>query len=255
MIILLSPAKRLQSQGIEINENDVSLPKLLNNSEILVKELRNKSVYEIKQLMGLSDDLAELNYTRYQDWDIKHNESNSQAAINLFFGDAYKSLDARNLSTETLSVLNEKLIILSGMYGFLKPFDLIQPHRLEMGTKLKNVRGNNLYDFWKQDVTSELNIIISKSDTKYIVNLASNEYFKVIDRKLLKAELITPVFKEEKAGKYKTIAIFAKRARGLMTKFIAENNINKPEYLKAFDYDNYIFSAEMSKAGEMVFIR
>jgi cytoplasmic iron level regulating protein YaaA (DUF328/UPF0246 family) len=205
--------------------------------------------------MNLSDDLAGLNYTRYHDWQKNHTIHNSQPAISLFFGDAYKGLDAASLNAETLQTLNNKLIILSGMYGLLRPFDLIQPHRLEMGTKLKNIKGNNLYDFWRYDVTNELNMRINKTNTKYVVNLASNEYFKVVDKKQLKADVITPVFKQEKAGKYKTVAIYAKRARGLMTRFIAENNISNPEYLKAFDYDNYTFSEQMSKTNEMVFIR
>ncbi len=255
MIILLSPAKRIQQQGIKIDASLISKPLLLNKTELLITELRSKSVEEIKQLMNLSDDLAGLNYTRYHDWEKNHNSKNSQVAINLFFGDAYKGLDAKSLNKELLQVLNKKLIILSGMYGLLKPFDLIQAHRLEMGTKLKNELGNNLYDFWKTDVTNELNKYIKKTKTEFIVNLASNEYFKVIDKKQILTEIITPIFKEEKAGKYKTIAIYAKRARGLMTRFIVENNISNPEYLKAFDYDNYTFSDEMSKDNEMVFIR
>ncbi len=255
MIVLLSPAKRLQNQDIEIDANLFSTPVLLSNSELLINELRIKTVEEIKQLMSISDDLAGLNYTRYHDWQKNHTIKNSQPAINLFFGDAYKGLDAKSLDTKILQILNNKLIILSGMYGLLKPFDLIQAHRLEMGTKLKNERGNNLYDFWRNDVTNELNKYINKTKSEFVVNLASNEYFKLIDKKQLNAKIITPIFKEEKAGKYKTIAIFAKRARGLMTRFIAENNISNPEYLKAFDYDNYTISEEMSKSNEMVFIR
>ena len=255
MIILLSPAKRLKSQDLEVNAKLISKPILLNNSEELIGELRNKSVQEIKQLMNLSDDLAGLNYTRYHDWNRNHTVKNSQTAISLFFGDAYKGLDVASLNNESLQTLNNKLIILSGLYGLLKPFDLIQSHRLEMGTKLSNSKGNNLYEFWKNNVTNELNKKIKKDKAKYIINLASNEYFKVLDKKQLKAEIITPIFKEVKAGKYKTVAIYAKRARGLMTRFIAENNISNPEYLKAFDYENYTFSEEMSKGNEMVFIR
>ena len=255
MIVLLSPAKRLQTQDINIDPKLISKPLLLNNSEILINELRNKTVQEIKNLMNLSDDLAELNFVRYHNWKKNHSIKNSQPAINLFFGDAYKGLAAKNLSSDKIINLNKKLMILSGMYGLLKPFDLIQEHRLEMGTKLKNERGNNLYDFWKKEVTSELNKQIKKTKTEYIINLASKEYFKVIDTKQISSQIITPVFKELKAGKYKTIAIFAKRARGLMTRFIVENNISNPEYLQAFDYENYTYSAEMSKKNEMVFIR
>jgi len=255
MIILLSPAKRLQNQNIKIDTNLISKPLLLNNSELLINELRNKTVEEIKQLMNLSNDLAELNYTRYHNWQKNHNLKNSIPAISLFYGDAYKGLDAKHLDNKTLQILNNKLFILSGMYGLLKPFDLIQPHRLEMGTKLKNEIGKNLYDFWKTNITTELNKFIDKSKIQFVINLASNEYFKVVDKKQLKAKIITPVFKQEKAGKYKTIAIFAKRARGLMTRFIAENNISNPEYLKAFDYENYTFSEEMSKDNDMIFIR
>ncbi len=255
MIILLSPAKRLQNQKIPIDLNKVTLPNFLKESGKLIKDLQTKSVVEIQNLMSLSNELAELNFVRYHNWDKKHNTTNSQAAINLFFGDAYRGLDAKTLSTENLEKLNETLLILSGLYGVLKPFDLIQDHRLEMGTKLKNTKGNDLYNFWKISVTEHINQIISERNANTIINLASNEYFKVIDKKQIKCEIITPIFKEEKSGKQATVAIFAKRARGLMTRFIVENNITNPEHIKAFDYENYTFSTELSTKNEWNFIR
>jgi len=254
MIIVLSPAKRLKVQNID-KIDCVSAPKFLDKSQKLINILKDKSTNEIKDLMNLSDDLSELNYNRYQNWDINHNYKNSIPAIDLFFGDAYKTLDAKSFNKLELKSLNNKLIILSGLYGLLKPFDLIQEHRLEMGTKLKNNEGNNLYEFWRSDITKQINTILSKDKNPTLINLASNEYFKVIDKKSLNYKLLDIDFKEEKSGKYKTIAIFAKQARGLMSRFIIENNINEIENLKAFDYSGYVFSNSLSTKDKFVFIR
>ncbi len=255
MKIVLSPAKRLAYQNIEIPANKLSKPLFVEQSEQLINILKNKDKDTIKSLMNLSDDLAELNLNRYLSWDKNHNNQNAVAAINLFYGDAYKGLEAKSLPKEALYKLNEKLLILSGLYGLLHPFDLIQEHRLEMGTRLNNPKGSTLYDFWKNLVTDKINEELSKEKNKTLINLASNEYFKVIDKKKLKHPVITPVFKESKNGQYKTIAIFAKKARGLMTKFIVENNIDNHEHLKAFDYDGYTFSNNLSSENQYVFIR
>jgi len=254
MIIVLSPAKRLKVQNID-KIDCVSAPKLIDKSQKLINILKDKSTNEIKDLMNLSEDLSELNYNRYQNWDINHNYKNSHPAIDLFFGDAYKALDAKSFNNVELKSLNNKLIILSGLYGLLKPLDLIQEHRLEMGTKLENSLGNNLYDFWKKDVTKQINSILSNKKNPILINLASNEYFKVIDKKKLNYKVLDIDFKEEKNGKYKTIAIFAKQARGLMTRFIIENNIDNIENLKAFDYSGYTFSNSLSTEDKFVFIR
>ena len=254
MIIVLSPAKRLQTQNI--TEIDcISAPRFLLKSKELIDILKAKSINEIKELMNLSDDLSELNFNRYQNWDKNHNYKNSKPAVDLFFGDAYKTLNAKAFSNKELKLLNKKLIILSGLYGLLKPLDLIQEHRLEMGTKLVNKKANNLYDFWKKNVTEELNKILSKEKNPILINLASNEYFKVIDKKQLKYKVLNIDFKEEKDGKYKTVAIFAKQARGLMTRFIVENNIDNEKELIAFDYSGYAYSKDLSNDDNLVFIR
>jgi cytoplasmic iron level regulating protein YaaA (DUF328/UPF0246 family) len=254
MIILLSPAKRLQRHCID--EIDcVSCPRFISYSKDLIENIKEKSPKEIEKLMGISKDLSELNYKRFQNWDFNHNYTNSKPAIELFYGDAYKSLDAKSLNNKELKLLNEKLFILSGLYGLLRPFDLIQKHRLEMGTKLKNNRGNNLYDFWKEKITSEIKNSLSKDKTPIIINLASNEYFKVINKKKLNYPVIDINFKEEQNGTYKTVAIFAKKARGLMTRFIIENNIDEIEELIAFNYEGYNYSKDLSSKKELVFYR
>ena len=254
MIIVLSPAKRLQIQNI--TEIDcISVPRFLLKSKELIDILKGKSINEIKELMSLSDNLSELNFNRYQNWDKNHNYKNSKPAIDLFFGDAYKTIDAKSFNNKELKLLNKKLIILSGLYGMLRPFDLIQEHRLEMGTKLKNKEGDNLYDFWRNNLTEEFNKILSKEKNPTIINLASNEYFKAINKKQLNYKVLNVDFKEEKNGKYKTVAIFAKQARGLMTRFIVENNIDKINELTAFDYAGYAFSQDLSNEDNLVFIR
>ena len=254
MIIVLSPAKRLKVQNI--TEIDcISAPRFITKSQNLIDILKNKTTSEIKTLMSLSDDLSELNFNRYQNWDLHHNYTNSKPAIDLFFGDAYKTLDAKSFNNKQLKLLNKKLIILSGLYGMLRAFDLIQEHRLEMGTKLKNNNGNTLYDFWRENITNELNRILSKEQNPVIINLASNEYFKVIDKKKLNYKVLNIDFKEEKNGKYKTVAIFAKQARGLMTRFIIENNIDRIQELTAFDYSGYVYSKDLSNDENLVFIR
>jgi len=254
MIIILSPAKRLKVQTID-KIDCVSTPKFINKSQKLITILKNKSINEIKQLMNLSDDLSTLNFNRYKNWDINHNITNAKAAIDLFFGDAYKTLDAKSFNKAELKLLNNKLLILSGLYGILRPFDLIQEHRLEMGTKLKNNKGNNLYSFWKDDITKQLNKILSENKNPILINLASNEYFKVIDKKKLNYNVVDIDFKQEKSGKYKTIAIYAKQARGLMTRFIIENNIDDIENLTAFDCSGYAYSKSLSTKEKLVFIR
>ena len=255
MKIILSPAKRLSIQEFSVSGKLISKPVFVEKSQILIDILKQKTVNEIQDLMNLSNDLALLNSNRYLNWKKNHSLENSIPAIKLFYGDAYRGLDAKTLSSESLLNLNDKLLILSGLYGILRPFDLIQEHRLEMGTKLENPYGNNLYKFWQDTVTGFINNVFENDNNKILINLASNEYFKVINKKQLKADIVTPVFKENKDGKYKTIAIHAKRARGLMTRFIVENNIEDIEHLKAFDYENYYFSKEMSSTKEYVFIR
>jgi cytoplasmic iron level regulating protein YaaA (DUF328/UPF0246 family) len=251
MKIILSPAKRL-------NENDhkgvreYSIPEFLNNSEELVEILRKYSKKEISGLMKLSDSLSELNYHRFQVWDKKNIGTLGQPSVFLFEGDAYRGLDIKSFNNEQLENLNQSLRILSGLYGILKPMDLILPYRLEMGTALKNEKGKNLYEFWKEELTTEFN---KELKGEILVNLASKEYSSAIDFSKLDSPVVQVDFLQEKDGKFKNIAIHSKRARGLMTAFIAKNNIQEYENLKAFDSEDYYFNSSLSKENHLVFCR
>ena len=254
MKVLLSPAKRLDESKYT-NNFDFTIPELLNKSKELIKHLKKLKPEDISKLMDLSDNLGLLNYSRFQKWETPFNTENSKPAIFLFMGDAYRGLDVKTLSDKEIINLNKKLRILSGLYGLLKPLDLIQPYRLEMKIRLQTFDAKNLYEFWGETITNQLNKEIKTDNTKYVINLASNEYFKVIKPKKIKAQIINPVFKEEKNGKYKIIAINAKRARGLMTRFIVKTNIKNINDLKAFDYENYYFNEQMSNDNNFVFTR
>ncbi len=254
MKVLLSPAKRLDETKIN-TDFDFSTPELLKKSKDLIKYLKKLTPQDISNLMNLSDNLGLLNYSRFQAWEASNKTGSTKPAIFLFMGDAYRGLDVKTLSKTEILNLNKTLRILSGLYGLLKPLDLIQPYRLEMKIKLQTADAKNLYEFWDDVITNQLNKEIKADKTKYVINLASNEYFKAIKPKKLNAEIITPVFKEEKNGEYKIIAINAKRARGLMTRFIIKNNITKINDLKAFDYENYYFNEQMSDKNTFVFTR
>ncbi len=251
MKIILSPAKRLNENNHR-DELNYSIPTFINQSEELVEILKKYSKKEIANLMKLSDKLSELNYHRFQNWDKNNIESLGQPAIFLFEGDAYRGLDIKSFTDSELQNLNNSLRILSGLYGILKPLDLILPYRLEMGTALKNNKGKNLYEFWKKELTSEFN---KELKGELLVNLASKEYASAIDFSKLDAPVVQVDFLQEKEGKFKNIAIHSKRARGLMTAFIAKNNIQEYENLKAFDYENYYFNTNLSKENHLVFCR
>jgi hypothetical protein len=203
--------------------------------------------------MHISDKLGELNWQRNQDWELPFSSENAKQAVFAFKGDVYIGLDAYSLSEAKIQQLQQKLRILSGQYGLLKPLDLMQPYRLEMGTKLKIGKNNNLYQYWDSKITDALNSELSENEV--FVNLASNEYFKVIKPKLLKVPVITPVFKDYKNGKLKMISFFAKKARGLMVRFIIDNSIENLEDLKGFNYEGYAFDGNLSSAKELVFTR
>lgn len=256
MKILLSPAKRLDEKKYT-NSNDFEFtnPVLLNKSKDLIKYLKRLKPDDISNLMSLSKNLGQLNYSRYQSWETPFDKNISKAAIFMFMGDAYRGLDVKTFTKNEVLLLNNKLRILSGLYGLLKPLDLILPYRLEMKTKLITSKTKNLYEYWRDVITNQLNNEIKADNNKYIINLASNEYFKVLNYKKINAKIISPVFKEEKNGKYKIIAINAKRARGLMTRYIIKNNIKKINDLKGFDYENYYFSEKMSNINNIVFIK
>jgi cytoplasmic iron level regulating protein YaaA (DUF328/UPF0246 family) len=254
MIIIISPAKSLDFKTPSVF-SDFTIPEFLNESEKLVGRLKTYSPKKLSVLMGISADLGELNFKRFQEWQLPFTPENSKQAILAFNGDVYQGLNATTFSKENFETAQDKLRILSGLYGVLKPMDLIQPYRLEMGTKLKYYKSKDLYSFWNPLITKKINEAVSESENKILVNLASNEYFKSIDKKKLKAEIVTPDFKEFKNGKYAMISFFAKRARGLMTRFIIENNISDPADLLAFDAEGYSFNSHLSESGNPVFTR
>lgn len=251
--IVISPSKSMDFETpIEVNKT--STPLFLNQSEKIMEVLKKKSPKELIDLMGISEKLADLNWNRNQDWTIENTNQNSKQAIFAFIGDVYVGLDIKSMSSSQITVLQEKLRILSGLYGILKPLDAIQPYRLEMGTQLKVRSYKDLYQFWKSEVTNEINKELSEND--YLINLASNEYFKVIDKKSIKVKnIITPEFKDYKNGQLKMIAFFAKKARGLMVRYIIENNIETIEELKGFNYEGYAFDNSLSTSQKLVFTR
>lgn len=254
MLIVVSPAKTLDFETPAKTET-YSQPRFLDQSKKLVTEMRKMAPLDISNLMGISDKLASLNAARYEQWQQPFTTTNAKQAVLAFKGDVYTGLDAETLSDKDLSFAQEHLRILSGLYGVLRPLDLMQPYRLEMGIKLANEKGPNLYSFWGDEITDSINQELAESSNPVLINLASNEYFKSVKPKKLKAEVITPVFKDEKNGKYKIISFYAKKARGLMTRYIIDNRIDSPESLKAFDVEGYYFKPEESNSKEWVFYR
>ena len=261
MYFLLSPAKALnETDAVPIDwDSHYSQPALVDESIELMQHLKSKDPIDLQELMGLSNALATLNAERNQNWQVPFTKDNAKPASYLFDGDVYTGLDSYGMDKETMQYLNEHLGILSGLYGLLKPLDLIQPYRLEMGTKLKNERGDNLYEFWNTQITELLNERIIESqpnnDDKVLINLASNEYFKAVKKKALKAEIITPRFEDEKNGTYKVISFYAKKARGLMVTYAADNKLTKAEQLKDFDLAGYYYCADVSDDKTWVFRR
>lgn len=265
MYFVLSPAKSLnESDEIPVNlGSHYSQPQLIEHAQELMKVLKSKEPVDLQELMSISDDLAQLNAQRNQQWSWSDTspftQDNAKAAGYLFDGDVYTGLDMYNLDKETVIYLNEHLGILSGLYGVLKPLDLIQPYRLEMGTKLENERGDNLYQFWGEHITEVINQRMSQAaeqgEDNVLINLASNEYFKSVKKKSLQAQIITPRFEDEKSGKYKVISFYAKKARGLMVKYAADNKITQAEDLKNFDLAGYYYVEELSDEHNWTFRR
>lgn len=254
MLIVISPAKTLDFQTTPVT-SVYTMPEMLERSEKLAGKLKKLSPKQLSKLMSISKDLGELNFQRYQSWCMPFTTENAKQALLAFNGEVYIGLNATTLPEEKLLEAQKKLRILSGLYGVLKPLDLIQPYRLEMGTKLSYYKSKDLYDFWNPDITKKINEAVADSGNKILVNLASNEYFKSIDKKKLKAELVTPDFKDMHNGEYKIISFFAKKARGLMTRFILENNIDEITDLQAFDFEGYVYNPRLSKQGNPVFTR
>ena len=247
MKIIISPAKKLTTE--KISANKTSAIQFLDESKYLVEQLRDYTVDDIKKLMGLSDNLARLNHERYQQFDLKSEKVNP--AIYMFQGDVYKGLRADKLSENEISFAQDNLRIISGLYGLLKPLDLVFPYRLEMGTTMKTKFGKNLYEFWGDKLSKKLSS--EMEDEEVLVNLASNEYSKALQLEELKQPIITPIFKDYKNGKLKVISFFAKKARGEMVNFIIKNKIKDPKDIKLFISDGYAFSEE--NKGEILFVR
>ena len=254
MQMIISPAKTLDYKT-PVTTNSFSIPDYLGKSSELVKVLKQKSFLDLMELMQVSQKIAELNVERFNQWKLPFSTENAKQAVLAFKGDVYTGLDASALSENRLAYTQSHLRILSGLYGLLRPLDLMQPYRLEMGLKLTTKKGENLYQFWGEKITDALNVLLAKQDEPVLINLASNEYFKSVQKKNLDGRLITPEFKDWKNGKYKMISFFAKKARGLMVRYAIDHNIQKAEVLQNFDYDGYHFNLELSRADKWVFSR
>ena len=248
MLIVLSPAKSLDLDSPPTTRERTT-PRFIDDAAELIKVLKPKSPAEIGALMDISDQLSVLNVTRYADWHPDH--ANARQAIMSFDGDVYTGLAARTLDARALTYVQARVRILSGLYGVLRPLDAMHPYRLEMGTRLANPRGKNLYEFWGDMITEALN----QEGSPVLVNLASDEYFKSVKPKKLNMPVITPVFEDWKGGKYKIISFFAKRARGMLARYAAVNNITDPQKLKKFDVDGYKFDADASNDTTWIFRR
>ena len=253
MLIVISPAKTLDVDTPTTTQV-FSQPDYLDQSALLIAELKQYSVAQIATLMKVSDKLAALNMTRYLSWHLPFSLDNAKQAILTFKGDVYTGLEADTLDEKALAFCQQHVRILSGLYGVLKPLDLIQPYRLEMGTKLKNSRGNNLYQFWGVRLTMAMQSALALPD-KILLNLASYEYFKALQANKLSARIITPVFKDWRNGQYKIISFYAKKARGLMSRYVIDNQLDAPHGLKDFKQDGYAFNKALSNDNEWVFTR
>jgi uncharacterized protein len=254
MIIVVSPAKTLDYES-ELPTSQFSHAGFLEESALLIQDLRKKSNADIKALMKLSDKLVDLNVERYKAWERPFTPKNSRPAVFAFKGDVYVGLEASRFSTEDIEFAQSHLRILSGLYGVLKPLDLMQPYRLEMGTRLKNSRGKNLYEFWGERISHSINESQPSSEGKVLVNLASSEYFSAVDKKSLEGDLLTPGFYDCKNGVYKIISFYAKRARGAMASWLIRNKITDPTEIVNFDVGGYRYCSERSSIGNPTFIR
>ena len=255
MIALIAPAKRLDYDS-DLSVEDFSVAEHLKESKELIKELQKKSPEDLSSLMGLSENLSMLNFERNMNWQVPKKPSNEvRQAIFAFKGDVYVGLDSETLSKSDIKYAQNNLAILSGLYGLLKPLDLMYPYRLEMGTKMKNEKGKNLYEFWGNKITTSINALAKKNNSKGIINLASVEYFTSVKTENLDLPVYSPVFKDFKNGKYKIISFFAKKARGSMARFVIQNKIKNPADLNKFNLDGYKYSKKDSSEYSPVFLR
>ena len=254
MLIVLSPAKTLD-YATPSTTASYTLPDFVPHSATLIRTLKKQSVAQIRSLMAISEPLAQLNATRYASWKKESTTANAKQALLAFNGDVYEGLDAASLNQTQINHLQSHLRILSGLYGALRPLDLMQPYRLEMGTRLETNKGRDLYAFWGNTVTDTLHSVVRDNGAAALVNLASEEYFKVVQPARLSVPVITPIFQDWKNGQYKIISFHAKRARGLMTRYAAQNLITDAEALKQFDLEGYAFTAKESNATRWIFRR
>ncbi|WP_298153259.1 peroxide stress protein YaaA [Flavobacterium sp.] len=252
MKIVISPAKSLDFESPLPTERHTK-PAFLKQSRLVHSVIKKKKPAELSELMDISDKLAELNWQRNKKWKTPFTPDNARPAMYAFDGDVYQGLDAYNLPLDKIDALQDTLRILSGLYGLLKPLDLMQPYRLEMGTHLPVGENKNLYEFWKADLTKALNKELKKGEL--FINLASQEYFGAVDVKALKVPVVTPDFMDFKDGKLKTISFFAKKARGMMVRYIIDTDAKTIDDLKGFNYDGYAFDANLSKGNHLVFTR
>ena len=254
MIIVISPAKTLDYETPAVTKKQ-SQPEFLDDAEELIALLARMPKHRVAKLMGLSDKLAQLNVDRYRSWERPFDSTNARQALLAFKGDVYQGFELDRWKAADFTFAQKHIRILSGLYGLLRPLDLMQPYRLEMGTKLKNPRGKDLYAFWGDTLTMAVNQAAKASRAKCLVNLASNEYFGAINTDLLDMPVVTPVFKDEKNGKYKVISFFAKKARGMMANYLVQNRHKTTEGLRGFDVAGYCFDEQSSDDSTLVFLR
>jgi len=254
MLIVISPAKKLDFES-DIYRDAFTRPELMAQTRKLAAAAKKLTAADLKRLMGISDTLADLNVARFKSFKTPFTPANARPAIDAFKGDVYQGLDADSLSDADIAFAQDHLRILSGLYGLLRPLDLMQAYRLEMGTRLANERGNNLYQFWDDRIAGALNERLQQDANPMLVNLASGEYFKAVKQRALKAKVITPVFKEIRDGKAKVISFMAKKARGLMTRYAIMNRLDDVEKLKSFNAGGYAFDPLLSTETEWVFTR
>jgi len=254
MLLVISPAKTLDYETPVTTEVHTQ-PDYLDDAALLVKRARQYSVEEVMSLMVVSEKIAALNVERFKKWRRPFTEKNARQALLAFKGDVYVGLDAFTLDEDDLAFAQQHLRILSGLYGQLRPLDLMLPYRLEMGRKIDTERGKNLYEFWGNRITEGLNAQLKQIDSEYLINLASTEYFKAVKPKELQGEIITPHFKEYKNGEYKVLGVYAKKARGMLSRYIIKNRITNPHEIKTFNQDGYGFDAGLSSDHDWVFTR
>lgn len=254
MLTVISPAKTLDYES-PVPSEEYTRPAHLKQSQLLVNRLRDFSALDLAELQHVSGKIAELNFERNHQWKTPFNTKNARQALFAFKGDVYTGLDAYTMSEKNIAFAQDHLRILSGLYGLLRPLDLMRPYRLEMGTKLSTSEGKNLYEFWDLQITGAINKQLKFIKTDTLINLASNEYFKSVKTKNLKGRVVTPVFKDYKNGEYKMIGFFAKKARGLMSRFIIDNELTQAEEIKAFNREGYVFKPALSDEKTWVFTR